>query len=324
MIFIICSSFELNHHIPNEDKEQDKAKIPNDLIILQLYDLHKRVQHLELVEWKQTHNWFKNLFNISTAYETIDEMFEVKHEANIDDFGNLLLNYYNISTDSICSKYKYVVRSDCETTCIANCRACLDCKPAVMETKCGKVENFTNYDEAVKAYSTYPNQILNGEWIIRNNMKHFDIVCVEYTKVENYYENVNITGSIPVCLETKVVEQFIKGCIRSSDCKPWDRASSCICDPNDRIIKSSYCSKHIPINETNIIGYINYKHAYNTNDEQWLKQVIQQIINDNKHLYFEDYVKLFREKYYRITEDDERLYKLIRQEMKEFKAKNKQ
>ena len=66
-----------------------------------------------------------------------------------------------------------------------------------------------------------------------------------------------------------------------------------------------------------------YKHAYNTNDEQWLIKQIQQLINDNKHLYFEDYVNMFREKYYRITDDDERLYKLIRQEMKQFKSKNK-
>ena len=83
------------------------------------------------------------------------------------------------------------------------------------------------------------------------------------------------------------------------------------------------CSNYTPINETNIIGYINYKHAYNTDDKQWLIKQIQQLINNNKHLYFEDYVNMFREKYYRITEDDERLYKLIRQEMKQFKSKNK-
>ena len=41
-----------------------------------------------------------------------------------------------------------------------------------------------------------------------------------------------------------------------------------------------------------LIGYINYKHAYNTNDKQWLINQIQQLINDNKHLYFEDYVNL--------------------------------
>ena len=308
MLFILCeSSLKLfnpqQQANPTSSSKKNTVEIDAELynnMLLKMYDLHKRTQHLELVEWKRTHdNWFKNLFNISTAYETIDEMFEIKHDANIDDFGNLLLNYYNISTTSICSKYKYVVRSDCVAGHYRGCSNVNGCYGWTPEI-CGKVENFTDYNEAVKVYSTYPNQILNGERIIRKDMKRFNMFCVEETNVENYYENN------AVCLKDVIIEQFI--------------------ERDDTILRANnktYCIESKPINETNIIGYINYKHAYNTNDEQWLINQIQQLINDNKHLYFEDYVNLFREKYYRITDDDERLYKLIRQEMKQFKAKNK-
>ena len=63
--------------------------------------------------------------------------------------------------------------------------------------------------------------------------------------------------------------------------------------------------------DTNIKGYVEYKHAYNTNDKQWLKQAIQQIVDENKDFHFEDIVNEFRKRYHRIYEDDKRLYKII-------------
>ena len=194
-------------------------------IMLKMYDLHKRVQHLELIEWKRTHSyWFHHLFNISTAYETIDKMFEIKNEASVDDF------------------------------------------------KLNERENIT------VGY-------INKGMIEPNNS-----VCIKSGLHDISYVYWSGYRSHPH--ETRTEEVF--GCLE---------------------IK--------PINETNIIGYINYKHAYNTNDETWSIEQIKQIINDNKGLYFEDYVKLFRDRFYRINEDDERLYKLIHQEMKTYENEHK-
>ena len=236
-------------------------------MMLKMYDLHKRVQHLELQEWKQNNKWFQNLFNISTTYETIDKIFEIKNEASIEDFGDVLIGYnyitpnnYIIKNTSVCMKSYHKVNYDCKSHYIGNEGDRFSSK---YETRCESKE-FPTYSEAYKFYS----------------------------------------------------EQEPK------DTPPNSRGENYI-SVGDKGFSFNLCSESIPINETNIIGYINYKHAYNTNDEKWLIEQIKQIINDNKGLYFEDYVKLFRDGFYRINEDDERLYKLIRQEMKTYEDEHK-
>lgn len=292
MLFIICEQFSLKLF---EQKTVDSELYNN--MILKMYDLHKRTQHLELQEWKRTHNWYNNLRNISTVYNTVDEMFEIKHEASIDDFGYIPTDY-NITSARTCSKYVYSVRSDCRSECVNHCQD--KWGGATYQDICNKIEQFDNYNEALKAFSSL------------NEHKHLDVECVENETVDTY------TGNVPVCLETKVIEQHVMDGYVLTGKRTWSSQN-----PNINIVNNTYCIKYVPFNETNIIGYINYKHAYNTNDEKWLIAQIQQLITENKHLYFEDYVKLFREKYYRIIDDDERLYKLIRQEIKSYKAMNK-
>ena len=75
------------------------------------------------------------------------------------------------------------------------------------------------------------------------------------------------------------------------------------------------CKEMVSFAQSNIKGYVEYKHAYNANDKQWLKQVIQQIIDENKSYHFEDVVSEFRKRYYRIYEDDKRIYKFINQQL---------
>lgn len=259
MLFLLCeSAIELfNNNAQTITPNTVELTIEQyNSMIQKMYDLHKRVQHLELQEWKKTHgNWFKDLFNISTAYETIDEMFKVKHEASVDDFGNLINGYdilvYNYSTyrDEWTKTSQFCYKTGWNLTYTTKC---------LNEYSCG-----VNYNQPRKCCTRY---------------------AYEYKLFSNYTEAVDENKGNDIKL----------ACIESK-----------------------------PMNETNIIGYINYKHAFNTNDDQWLINQVQKLINDNKHLYFEDYVNLFREKYYRIVKDDERLYKLIQQEMKEFKAKNK-
>ena len=105
-------------------------------MVLKMYDLHKRTQHLELVEWKRTHPWYNNLRNISTSYETIDEMFEVKHETSVDDFGYIPTDY-NITLTQTCLNYVYNVGSDCKSVCINHCQSQWDRK---YQTVCNKNE----------------------------------------------------------------------------------------------------------------------------------------------------------------------------------------
>lgn len=52
MLFILCeSSLKLfNKNIPELNAETYKN------IMMKMYDLHKRVQHLELIEWKHNNN----------------------------------------------------------------------------------------------------------------------------------------------------------------------------------------------------------------------------------------------------------------------------
>lgn len=260
-MFILCeSSLKLfNKNTPELNAETLKN------MMLKMYDLHKRVQHLELIEWKQNNKWFQNLFNISTAYETIDKMFEIKNEASIEDFGDVLIGYdyttpnnYRIKNTSVCMKSYHNVAYNCKSRCVSNECGRFSSK---YETTC-ETKKFTSYNEAYKFY-------MEGSIIEANSRSN------------NWMSNDVKWFSFNLCSESK------------------------------------------PINETNIIGYINYKHAYNTNDEKWLIGQIKQIISVNKGLYFEDYVKLFRDRFHRINEDDERLYKLIRQEMKTYEDEHK-
>ena len=263
MLFILCESslklFNPQQANPTSSTKKNTVEIDAELynnMLLKMYDLHKRTQHLELVEWKRNHpDWFKNLFNISTAYETIDKMFKVKHESTINDFENLI-NGYSILV------YNYSTHENERTTTNQFC------------FKTGW--NLTYTTKCLNEYSCGVNHNEHRTCCYR--------YAYEYKLFSNYTEAVNENKGNDIKL----------ACIESKS-----------------------------INETNIIGYINYKHAYNTNDEKWMISQIQQIINDNKHLYFEDYVNLFRQRFHRIAKDDERLYKLIRQEMKSHKAKNK-
>lgn len=102
-----------------------------------------------------------------------------------------------------------------------------------------------------------------------------------------------------VCMKTKV-----KKLNRTFHRDDWGPA-------HHETIYTFECAESLPFEQSNIKGYVEYKHAYNTNDKQWLKQVIQQIIDENKDFHFEDVVNEFRKKYHRIYEDDKRLYKHI-------------
>ena len=70
------------------------------------------------------------------------------------------------------------------------------------------------------------------------------------------------------------------------------------------------CLLQVPASQTNIIGYIEYKHAY-LNHEPWLDDVIKKLVFNNPYLRIEEYVRLFRDKYHRIPNDDRNLYRTI-------------
>ena len=143
MLFILCeSSLKLFNPQQKHTVEID-VEAYNDMIS-KMYDLHKRTQHLELVEWKRNHpEWFKNLFNISTAYETIDKMFKVKHESSIGDFDEIARFEYNKPMKGanlpVCFKTDFVIEYDCQNSYATSC----------------KTETFTTY---IEAYNFYQNQ----------------------------------------------------------------------------------------------------------------------------------------------------------------------
>lgn len=76
------------------------------------------------------------------------------------------------------------------------------------------------------------------------------------------------------------------------------------------VFAGTLCLATVPISETNIIGYIEYKHAY-LNHEPWLDDTIKLLVFEHPHLRLEEYVRLFRNRYHQIPDNDRVLYRTI-------------
>lgn len=188
-------------------------------------DIEKRLQHLELFEWKYNHpDWFKSLFNITTAYMTINEMFKIKPAATLQDFNLETYDSDNDDERQVCMKTLFTVKQH-------------------------DPDNETKWSIS-SAFGTY-------------------------RKAERYLTLLNRTAQLSIeCFESK------------------------------------------PIKQTNIIGYINYKHAVEMNDVEWINEQINQILNEFGDIDFDDIVSIFRTKYYQIPEHDEQLFSIIHSKLK--------
>lgn len=196
---------------------------------------------LHLTEWKLNNkDWKIRLMNISSVYDTIDDMFEAYDKMTVHDIGD-----------------------------VAKSRVCI-------KTMCKICSLFIN--------ETFDTPRLGNDPI---NDSIID-------------ENFNYGTRLVDC---KLM--IPKLAYQTYNSNPVDRRKPM---SGQYVFAGVYCTQTIPIQDTNILGYIDYKRASLNNDNEWLSSAIDSIIQSNPNTTLENHLLQFRREYHRIPNDDRRLY----------------